>query len=155
MESVNQHLGKMSKILFFYYYLPLFLTIRHHLFYVALSDDEGLYYFCCLGCEQQNICNDAGCQHNMHEVALLLYSSHSRKLIKKFLFQTFCYLYIVHSQLLQNKQVGSLYQDSSQKENLDLDSFDKSLPILLKGSLRENNKKTNQMIRAYSASVLE
>ena len=89
MKSVNQHLGKMSKILFFYYYLPLFLTIRHHLFYVALSDDEGLYYFCCLGCEQQNICNDAGCQHNMHEVALLLYSSHSRKLIKKFLFQTF------------------------------------------------------------------
>ena len=144
MESVNQHLGKMSKILFFYYYLPLFLTIRHHLFYVALSDDEGLYYFCCLGCEQQNICNDAGCQHNMHEVALLLYSSHSRKLIKKFLFQTFCFIYIlVHSQLLQmqNKQVGSLYQDSSQKENLDLDSFDRSLPILLKGSLRENNKK--------------
>ena len=49
--EVYQHLGKMSKILLFYYYLPLFLTIRHHLFYVALSDDEGLYYSCCLGCE--------------------------------------------------------------------------------------------------------
>ena len=143
MESVNQHLGKMSKILFFYYYLPLFLTIRHHLFYVALSDDEGLYYFCCLGCEQQNICNDAGCQHNMHEVALLLYSSHSRKLIKKFLFQTFCYIYIQYivSCCRINRQVVCIKIQVKKKIWIWTLLIGLFQSYFKKGSLRENNKK--------------